>query len=207
MAQYFHIHPENPQHRLIAQAARIVDNGGVIIYPTDSCYAIGCHLGDKEALGRIRQIRQLDEKHHLTLLCRDLSEIAAYAKVSNRSFRMMKALTPGPYTFLLPAHGDVPRRLRNTKRRTIGLRVPSNAIAQDLLTELRQPLLTSSLILPGEEVPLSEPEVINKLLGKQVDLIIDGGSCGLEPTTVIDLVDDYPVIVRLGKGEVSMIGS
>ena len=207
MAQYFRIHPENPQHRLIAQAAKIVHKGGVVVYPTDSCYAIGCHIGDKSALERIRRIRQLDEKHNLTLLCRDLTEIGGYAKVSNSAFRLMKALTPGPYTFLLPATRDVPRRLLHPNRKTIGLRVPDNTIALAMLEELGQPLITTSLIMPGEKLPLSDPEMINERLGKRVDLIIDGGGGGLESTTVVDLMDDYPSIVRIGKGDISRIGS
>lgn len=207
MAQYFHIHPESPQHRLIVQAARILDNGGVAVYPTDSCYAIGCHIGDKAALERVRRIRKLDETHSLTLICKDLTEIATYARLSNSAFRLIKALTPGPYTFLLPATRDVPRSLQHRKRKTIGLRVPDHPVTAALLEELGQPLLTTSLILPGDDVPLSEPEIINNRLGKQVDLVIDAGAGGLASTSVIDLTDDVPVIVRHGKGDVSMIGS
>ncbi len=207
MAQYFRIHPENPEHRLIAQAAKIVHDGGVVVYPTDSCYAIGCHIGDKSALERIRRIRQLDENHNLTLLCKDLSEIATYAKVSNSAFRLMKALTPGPYTFLLLATRDVPRRLQHPKRKTIGLRVPDNAIALALLEELGQPMISTSLILPGEDQPLSDPEMIYNRICRQVDLVIDGGSCGPESTTVVDLIEEYPVVVRIGKGDTSLIGS
>lgn len=207
MAQYFHIHPESPQHRLIVQAARILDNGGIAVYPTDSCYAIGCHIGDKAALERVRRIRRLDETHSLTLICKDLTEIATYARLSNSAFRLIKALTPGPYTFLLPATRDVPRSLQHRKRKTIGLRVPDHPVTAALLEELGQPLLTTSLIMPGDDVPLSEPEIINNRLGKQVDLVIDAGAGGLASTSVIDLTDDVLVIVRHGKGDVSMIGS
>jgi len=201
MSQFFSIHPENPQARLISQAADIIRNGGLAIYPTDSCYAIGCHLGEKEAVDRIRQIRQLDKHHNMTLLCRDLSEIAIYAKVTNPAYRLIKSLTPGPYTFLLRATKDVPRRLQHTKRKTIGLRVPENPIAQALLESLGEPMLTTSLILPESELPLSEIEDISESLSGQVEVIIDGGACGIEATTVIDLLDGEPVLLRQGKGE------
>ncbi len=179
----------------------------MIVYPTDSCYAIACLPGDKEALQRIRQIRQLNESHHLTLMCKDLSEISTYAKVSNSAFRLMKALTPGPYTFLLQATRDVPRRLQHPKRKTIGLRVPDHPITLALLAELQQPLLSTSLIMPDEEFPLNDPEEINELMGGQVDLIIDGGVCGLEPTTVVDLIDEQAEVIRHGKGEISPLGT
>lgn len=201
MAQYFNIHPESPQARLIVQAADIIRQGGLAIYPTDSCYAIGCHLGEKEAVDRIRQIRQLDKHHNMTLLCRDLSEIATYAKVSNSDYRLMKSLTPGPYTFLLRATKDVPRRLQHPKRKTIGLRVPDNNIVRDLLESLGEPMLSTSLILPKYELPLSEVEEIKEMLNTQVDVIIDGGAGGLEATTVIDLLEGEPVLLRQGKGE------
>lgn len=207
MAQYFEIHPENPQMRLIHQAVKILQDGGVMIYPTDSCYAIGCQIGNKEALQRIRRIRDLDEDHHLTLMCKDLSEISTYARVSNPAFRLMKALTPGPYTFLLLATRDVPRRLQHRKRKTIGLRVPDHPITLALLNELQQPLLSTSLILPGEEFALNDPEEINEVLGNRVDLIIDGGVCGLEPTTVVDLMEEQAEIVRYGKGDAAPLGS
>jgi tRNA threonylcarbamoyl adenosine modification protein (Sua5/YciO/YrdC/YwlC family) len=200
MTQYFRIHPANPQTRLITRAVSILREGGVIVYPTDSCYALGCRLGDKGALERIRRIRQLDERHNLTLMCRDLSELAVYAKVGNAAFRMMKALTPGPYTFLLAATRDVPRRLQHPKRKTIGVRVPDNAVALALLAALAEPLLSSSLVLPEEPLPLTDPGEINERLGRQVELVMDGGVCGLEPTTVVDLSEDRPVIVRQGKG-------
>ena len=201
MSQFFSIHPENPQARLINQAADIIRNGGLAIYPTDSCYAIGCHLGEKEAVDRIRQIRQLDKHHNMTLICRDLSEIAIYAKVSNPAYRLIKSLTPGPYTFLLRATKDVPRRLQHLKRKTIGLRVPENPIAQALLESLGEPMLTTSLILPEAELPMSEIEDIRYSLSEQVDAIIDGGACGIEATTVIDLLEDEPILLRQGKGE------
>lgn len=202
MSQYFNIHPETPQKRLIDQAAEIIRNGGLAIYPTDSCYAIGCHLGEKEAVDRIRQIRQLDKDHNLTLLCRDLSEIATYAKVSNPAYRMIKSLTPGPYTFLLRATKDVPRRFQHPKRKTIGLRVPENRIVLDLLESLGEPMLSTSLIISDDGIPMFELDEISDRLGGQVDIIIDGGACGIEETTVIDLLDDHPVLVRQGKGVV-----
>lgn len=201
MAQYLNIHPETPQARLISQAADIIRQGGLAIYPTDSCYALGCHLGEKEAVDRIRQIRQLDKHHNMTLLCRDLSEIATYAKVSNSDYRLMKSLTPGPYTFLLRATKDVPRRLQHPKRKTIGLRVPDNQIAQALLESLGEPMLSTSLILPEYDYPLSEVDDIKEGLNGHVDVIIDGGACGIEATTVIDLLDGEPVLLRQGKGE------
>lgn len=207
MAQFFHIHPESPQKRLINRSAEILRDGGVVVYPTDSCYAIGCQIGDKDALERIRQIRGLDDRHNLTLMCKDLSEIGTYARVSNTAFRLMKALTPGPYTFLLLATRDVPKRLQHPKRKTIGVRVPDNIITLAMLEEMQQPILTTSLILPGHELPMTDPEEINVKLGKQVELIIDGGVCGMEPTTVIDLIDDQPMVIRQGKGDASIIGS
>ena len=207
MTQFFRIHPDNPQKRLISQVANVLRDGGLVVYPTDSCYALGCQIGNKEALVRMRRIRNLAERHNLTLMCKDLSAIATYAKVSNPAFRLMKALTPGPYTFILVATRDVPRRLQHPKRKTIGLRVPDNAIALAILIEMNEPILSTSLILPDEELPLTEPEEINTMLGKQVDLIIDGGVCGMEQTTVIDLVSEPPVIIRQGKGMAFPIGS
>lgn len=202
MSQYFNIHPETPQKRLIDQAAEIVRNGGLAIYPTDSCYALGCKLGEKEAVDQIRKIRQLDKDHNLTLLCRDLSEIAVYAKVNNPAYRMIKSLTPGPYTFLLRATKDVPRRFQHPKRKTIGLRVPENRIILDLLASLGEPMLSTSLILSDDGIPMFELDEISDRLGSQVDIIIDGGACGIEETTVIDLLDDHPVLIRQGKGVV-----
>lgn len=200
MTQYFEIHPENPQKRLIRQAVQIIHDGGVVVYPTDSSYAIGCHLGDKTAMERIRQIRKVDDKHHFTLVCSDLSEIATYAKVSNADYRMLKSLSPGPYTFLLKATHEVPRRLMHAKRRMIGIRVIDNDIVRALLEELGQPIMSSTLIHPGNDMPETDAEDIRESLQKQVDLIIDGGHCGLEPTTVINMVENPPVLVRQGKG-------
>ena len=191
----------------MAQAAHILLQGGVLVYPTDSCYALGCQIGNKDALQRIRRIRNLDPDHNLTLMCKDLSEISTYARVGNTAFRLMKALTPGPYTFLLMASRDVPKRLQHPKRKTIGLRVPDHPIAQALLMELDQPILSTSLILPGEEFPETVADEIRNVLGSQVDLIIDGGKCGMEPTTVVSLIDDSPEIVRPGKGDTVVIGT
>jgi tRNA threonylcarbamoyl adenosine modification protein (Sua5/YciO/YrdC/YwlC family) len=206
MSQFFHIHPENPQLRLIKQAAQIVHSGGIVALPTDSCYALVCHLDDKSAVENLRRIRGVDDKHHLTLLCRDLSEIAQYAKVDNRQYRMLKAATPGPYTFILEATKEVPRRLSHPSRKTIGLRVLENVVAHALLEELGQPLLGTTLILPGESDALTDPDEINDRLGKQIELVIDGGACSLEPTTVIDLTDDEPQLVRQGRGDASVFG-
>ena len=206
MSQFFQIHPDNPQARLIKQATDIVRKGGIIVYPTDSAYAIGCHIGDKKALERIRRIRHLDDKHNFTLVCRDLSELATFARVDNTQYRLLKACTPGPYTFILKATAEVPRRLMHQKRKTIGLRVPENPTAQALLAELNQPLMSVTLIMPGDADPLIDPYDIRTLLEHDVDLVIDGGYCGLEMTTVIDLADDDPVLVRQGKGDVAPFG-
>lgn len=203
MAQFFQIHPDNPQHRLIQQAVEIVRKGGIIVYPTDSAYALGCHIGDKDALERIRSLRKLDKDHNFTLMCRDLSELATYARVNNQAFRLLKNHTPGAYTFILEATADVPRRLMHPKRKTIGLRVPDNRIALALLEELGEPLMTSSLLLPGEEYPMTDPYDIRDSLEHHVELVIDGGYCGLEPTTVIDLSDETPQLIRQGKGDFS----
>ena len=200
MSQFFQIHPENPQARLIRQAATIVQEGGVIVYPTDSGYALGCHLGDKQALERIRKIRMLDEKHNFTLVCRDLSELAVYAKVDNIAYRALRSHTPGPYTFVLLATNEVPRRLKHPKRKTIGLRVPDNVIAQSLLEVLGEPMMSVTLILPEDDIPLLDPYDIRSVLQQQVDLVIDGGYCGMEATSVIDLSDETPVILRQGAG-------
>jgi tRNA threonylcarbamoyl adenosine modification protein (Sua5/YciO/YrdC/YwlC family) len=203
MTQVLHIHPVNPQLRLIRQAVEILNQGELLIYPTDSCYAIGCLIGNKNAMEKIRHIRRLDNRHNFTLMCRDLSDISYYAKVNNSAYRMLKHMTPGPYTFLLKATHEVPRRLQNPKRKTIGLRIPDHAVTRHLLEELDQPLMSSTLILPDDSLPMNDIDEIYDKLKHQVGLIIDGGNCGIEPTTVIDLVDDTPVIVREGKGEVA----
>jgi tRNA threonylcarbamoyl adenosine modification protein (Sua5/YciO/YrdC/YwlC family) len=206
MSQFFQIHPDNPQLRLIKQAAQIIDGGGIVALPTDSCYALVCHLDDKNAVERLRRIRGVDDKHHLTLLCRDLSEIAQYALVNNRQYRVLKSATPGPYTVILEATKQVPRRLSHPSRKTIGLRVPENRIAHALLEELGQPLLGTTLILPGESDPLTDPDEIRERLGRQIDLVIDGGACSLEPTTVIDLTAEEPVLMRQGRGNAEVFG-
>ena len=201
MGQYFQVHPDNPQPRLVNQAVEILVRGGLVVYPTDSGYALGCRMGDKAAQDRIRRIRQLDAKHNFTLVCRDLSEISVYAKVSNQAFRLMKGITPGAYTFILRATHEVPRRLQDPRRKTIGIRVPDNTIARALLDALGEPLMRSTLTLPGEEMPMTDPEEIQEKLGKQLDLVIDGGYCGFEPTTVVDLMGEVPAVVREGKGD------
>ncbi len=204
MSQYFQIHPANPQPRLVKQAVQIVDAGGLLALPTDSSYALVCHLDDKAAVERMRRIRGVDDRHHLTLLCRDLSDLANYAKVDNRQYRMLKAATPGPYTFILEATKEVPRRLSHPSRKTIGLRVPEHEIAQALLGELGQPLLGTTLILPDSDMPLNDPAEIRDRLQKQIELVIDGGSCSLEPTTVVDLTGDAPEVTRHGRGDPSL---
>lgn len=201
MAQFFRIHPETPQPRFIKQAADIIRKGGLVAYPTDSAYALGCHIGDKMALDRIRGIRQLDKEHNFTLMCRDLSELATYAKVNNQVFRMIKSYTPGPFTFILEATSETPRRLKHPKRKTIGLRVPDNAIAQALLEELNEPMMTSSLIMPGDVEPLTDPYDIRETLEHQLELVIDGGFCGMEATTVVDMTGDEAVVARQGCGQ------
>ncbi len=206
MTQFFQVHPDNPQLRLIKQAAQIIHGGGIVALPTDSCYALVCHLDDKAAVEKLRRIRGIDEKHHLTLLCRDLSEISTYARVDNKQFRLMKAVTPGPYTFILEATREVPRRLSHPSRKTIGLRVPQNTITEMLMAELGQPLLGTTLILPGDDDPLTDPEMVLERLGKQVDLVIDGGACRLEPTTVVDLTGDEPELIRRGCGDCAALG-
>jgi tRNA threonylcarbamoyl adenosine modification protein (Sua5/YciO/YrdC/YwlC family) len=205
MSQFFQIHPDNPQHRLIIQAVDVLRNGGLIAYPTDSSYALGCHIGDKKALDKIRAIRKVGERHNFTLVCRDLSEISTYAKVDNSAYRLIKNLTPGPYTFIMNASREVPRRLQNPKRKTIGMRIPANAIVQQLLAELNEPIMSSTLILPGDDLPLTDPYEIRDLLGHQLDLVIDGGYCGFEPTTVVDLTEEAPRIRRRGLGETSFL--
>jgi tRNA threonylcarbamoyl adenosine modification protein (Sua5/YciO/YrdC/YwlC family) len=206
MAQFFSIYPDNPQPRLIKQAAEMLRDGAVIVYPTDSGYALGCHLDDKDAVTRIRQIRGLDEKHLMTLMCRDLSELAKYARVDNAQFRLLKNNTPGSYTFILDATKEVPRRLQHPKRSTVGLRIPDHPIALALLEELGEPLLSSTLILPEEEHPLTDVDEIREHLERLVELVIEGGSVGMEPTTVIDLTDAVPVLLRRGKGPVAHLG-
>jgi tRNA threonylcarbamoyl adenosine modification protein (Sua5/YciO/YrdC/YwlC family) len=206
MAQRFDVHPENPQVRLLRQAAQILDHGGVGAVPTDSCYALACHLDDKPAVDRLRRIRRVDERHHLTLLCRDLADIGAYAKVDNAQYRLLKLATPGPYTFILEATREVPRRLSHPSRKTIGIRVPQHPVAVGLLEVLGQPLISTTLILPGDELPLNDPDEIRDRLEHEIDLILDGGACGVEPTTVIDLTGRTPVVVRRGRGALEPLG-
>lgn len=206
MAQFFSIHPDNPQLRLIRQAVAIIRNGGVIVYPTDSCYALGCHVGDKAAMERIRVIRAVDARHHFALLCRDLAEASTYARIDNRQFRLIKAATPGSYTFILQATREVPRRLLHPRRRTIGVRIPAHAVVRALLGELGEPLLSSTLLLPGDTTPLNDADEIRDRLERRVDLILYSGSCGVVPTTVVDLTADVPVITRQGKGVAELFG-
>jgi len=206
VAQYFEIHPVNPQPRLLRQAAEIVRRGGLIAYPTDSSYALGCPIGDADAVQRLRRVRGVDDKHHLTLMCRDLSEIGTYAIVDNRQYRLLKSLTPGSYTFILQATREVPKRLQHPKRKTIGVRVPDNAVALGLLEELGEPMLSSTLILPGADAPLADADEVREALERQIDLVVDGGYCGTEPTTVVDLSGEVPTVVREGRGDVSRIG-
>jgi tRNA threonylcarbamoyl adenosine modification protein (Sua5/YciO/YrdC/YwlC family) len=203
MSQFLQIHPESPQPRLIAQAVQVIRKGGVVVYPTDSGYALGCHLGDKQSVNKIRRIRGLSEKHNFTLICRDLSELGTYAQVDNSAYRLLRSHTPGPYTFILKATSEVPKRLMQAKRRTIGLRVPDNAITQALLAHLDEPLMSVTMMLPGETLPLTDPYDIKQTLEHELDLIIDGGFCGMEPTSIIDLVEGTPEIIRRGQGDVS----
>lgn len=206
MSQFFTLHPTHPEPRLIKRAVEIVRRGGVIAYPTDSCYAVGCHIGDKDAMERIRRIRGVDERHHFTLVCRDLSEIGTFAKVDNAQYRLLKAHTPGTYTFILKATRELPRRLAHPKRSTVGVRVPEHPATHALLAELDEPLLSSTLIMPDETEPLNDAESIRQRLEHQLDLILDGGACGIEPTTVIDLSGDTPILVRRGKGDIASFG-
>ena len=206
MAQFFSIHTDTPHLRLIRQAVAIVRNGGIIVYPTDSCYALGCHLGDKSAMERIRTIRQVDDQHHFTLVCRNLAEISTYAKVNNSQYRLLKAITPGSYTFILQATREVPRRMQHPKRNTIGLRIPDHAVVLALLEELDEPLLSSTLLLPGDEFPMNDAEEIRERLEHQVELVMDAGPCGIEMTTVIDLTSDVPELIRQGKGSLEPFG-
>lgn len=204
MSQYFRVHPVNPQQRLMNQAVTFLRQGSLIVYPTDSGYALGYRVGNKAAAERSRQIRRLDSSHEFTLVSRDLSELSTYANVGNSAYRLLKKLTPGPYTFILKATREVPRRLQHPKRRSIGMRVPDNTVTQALLAALGESLISSTLILPGEEMPLTDPEDIRDRMGKQVDLIIDGGYCGFEPTTVVDLMEDEPRVLRRGQGDTAL---
>ncbi|MEE9452408.1 MAG: L-threonylcarbamoyladenylate synthase [Gammaproteobacteria bacterium] len=201
MSQFYSIHPDNPEARLLRKADFIIKRGGLIVYPTDSGYALGCRLGNKRALNQMRTIRQLDRSHNMTLVCRDLSELSSYAIVSNAVYRLLKGFTPGAYTFILNATSEVPRLMLHPKRRTLGLRVPDNAITLALLEVLDEPLVSTTLILPEAAAPLTRPEAIRDILGKQVDLVIDGGECSHEPTTVVDLTSEYPQVIRAGKGD------
>jgi tRNA threonylcarbamoyl adenosine modification protein (Sua5/YciO/YrdC/YwlC family) len=203
MAQYFSIHPTHPQVRLVRRAAEIVRGGGLIAYPTDSCYALGCHLGDARAVERLRRVRRMDARHHLTLMCRDLSEIATYAIVDDAHFRLLKRATPGSYTFILRATREVPRRLAHARRETIGVRVPAHAVAHALLAELNEPMLSATLLLPGEPAPPSDAQEIRARLEHEIDLVVDAGSCGTEPSTVLDLTGEAPLVVRAGKGSLA----
>lgn len=200
MAQFFIIHPKNPQAKLVHRAVEIIRAGGLIAYPTDSAYALGCHIGDKTALNRIRDIRKTDKQHNFTLMCRDLSEVAVYGKVNNQIFRWLKAHTPGPFTFILKATSETPRRLKHFKRKTIGVRIPDNPIVLAMLAELNEPIMTTTLILPDDDMPLTDPYDIRDTLEHQLDLVIDGGFCGIEPTTVVDFTQDEPHILRQGRG-------
>jgi tRNA threonylcarbamoyl adenosine modification protein (Sua5/YciO/YrdC/YwlC family) len=199
-SRFLEIHPKDPQPRLIRQAVEIIRAGGLVVYPTDSCYALGCHIGDKDAVDRIARIRQTDKHHHFTLVCRDLSEIARYARVSNSQYRFLKAHTPGAYTFILAAARETPKRLQNPKRRTIGIRVPDHPVPQLLLQALGEPIMSSTLLLPGDDLPMTDARDIQARLLNDVEAVIDGGHCGLEPTTVVDLAGDIPVVARKGKG-------
>jgi tRNA threonylcarbamoyl adenosine modification protein (Sua5/YciO/YrdC/YwlC family) len=206
MSQYFSVHPDNPQARLMREAVKILRGGGVMAYPTDSSYAFGCMIGDKAGMERIRTIREVDDKHHFTLVCRDLSEIAHYAKVDNKQYRFLKSATPGSFTFLLEATREVPRRLQHPKRSTIGLRVPDHPVVAALLAELGEPILSMTLSLAGDEQPMNDPETIRDRIGNRVDLVIDAGLCSIEPTTVIDLSGDAPEIMRRGRGDPAAVG-
>jgi tRNA threonylcarbamoyl adenosine modification protein (Sua5/YciO/YrdC/YwlC family) len=206
MSQFFVLHPTHPEPRLIKRAVEIVRQGGLIAYPTDSCYALGCHIGDKSAMERIRRIRGVDERHQFTLVCRDLSEIGTFAKVDTTQYRLLKANTPGAYTFILKATRELPRRLAHPKRATIGVRVPDHAVASALLAELGEPILSSTLVLPDADEPLNDAEAIRDALEHQLDVILNGGACGIEPTTIVDLSQDVPILVRRGKGDAAVFG-
>jgi tRNA threonylcarbamoyl adenosine modification protein (Sua5/YciO/YrdC/YwlC family) len=206
LSQYFELHPQNPQPRLLRQAVQILREGGLIAYPTDSCYALGCHIGDAAALERMRRLRQADRHHHFTLVCCDLAEIARFARVENWQFRLLKSATPGPFTFLLPATRETPRRLQHPQRRTIGVRIPGHIVPQALLAALGEPIMSSTLLLPGEDIPLNDGREIRARLEHQIDAVLDSGSCGLQPTTVVDLSVSPPVILRQGLGRLPGIG-
>jgi tRNA threonylcarbamoyl adenosine modification protein (Sua5/YciO/YrdC/YwlC family) len=205
VSQYFELHPLTPQTRLIRRAADIVRAGGVIAYPTDSCYALGCHIGDKDALERVRRIRQADRHHHFTLVCRNLADVGRFAKLATWQFRLIKGCTPGPYTFLVPATTETPRRLQHERRRTIGIRIPDHPVPLLLLAELGEPLMSSTLMLPGDALPLTNGQEIRARLEHEIDAVLDGGNCGVEPTTVIDLAVSPPLVVRVGKGPIAAI--
>ncbi len=206
MAQHFQIHPDNPQPRLMREAVKLLRGGAVMAYPTDSSYALGCMIGNKDGMERIRALRQVDDKHHFTLICRDLSEIARYARVDNRQYRLLKAATPGSYTFILEATREVPRRLQHPKRSTIGLRVPHHPVIDALLAELDEPLLSMTLQLPGDDYPLNDPDDLLERVGNRVDLVLDAGHCGIEPTTVVDLTGGAPEVLRQGAGDLARLG-
>ncbi len=206
MSQFFEVHPDNPQPRLLKQAAQILHAGGIAAIPTDSSYALVCHLDDKAAAESLRRIRGVDDKHHLTLLCRDLSELASYARVDNRQYRLLKIGTPGPFTFILEATKEVPRRVSHPSRRTIGLRVPDHAVTQALLEQFGQPLLATTLIAPGETEPMNDPDAIRAHFQKQIQAVVDAGACPMQPTTVVDLCGDAPVLVRVGRGDPHVLG-
>jgi tRNA threonylcarbamoyl adenosine modification protein (Sua5/YciO/YrdC/YwlC family) len=206
MSQYFEVHPDNPQPRLLKQAAQILHGGGVVAIPTDSSYALVCHLDDKAAAEALRRIRGVDDKHHLTLLCRDLSELASYARVDNRQYRLLKLGTPGPFTFILEATKEVPRRLSHPSRRTIGLRVPDHAVTQALLEQMSQPLIATTLIAPGEREPMNDPHEIRERFQKLLQAVVDAGACPMQPTTVVDLTGDAPALVRAGRGDPNLLG-
>jgi len=203
MSQYFEIHPQTPQPRLVRRSVALLRQGQVLVYPTDSTYALACAMGEKEAVERIRAIRGIDADHNFTLACRDLSDIGTYARVDNHQFRLLKAHTPGPYTFILSATSEVPRRLQHPKRKTIGIRVPGQHVAQAILAELGEPLMTTSLLLPDDEWPMTDPELIRERIGAQVDVVVDGGPGGTEPSSVIDLTGEAPVVTRRGAGDPS----
>ena len=205
MGEIVSIHPENPQQRLIYKVVDCLHRGGVVAYPTDSVYALGCHIGDKQAMDRIRAIRKLDKHHNFTLMCKDLSELANYARVDNTAYRALKATTPGAFTFVLKASSEVPRRLMHPKRKTIGIRVPQSNIVMSMLDSLQEPMMSVTLMMPEDEYPMTDAYEINQVLGSQVDMVIDGGYCGMEPTTVIDMTDDVPVLLRQGAGDFSGI--
>ena len=204
MSQYFQIHPETPQPRLVRRTGEVLRQGGVIVYPTDSTYALACCMGEKEAIDRIRELRQLGATHQFTLACRDLSDIGVYARVDNNTFRLLKSHTPGPFTFVLPATSEVPRRLQHPKRKSIGIRVPDHRVAQAILSELGEPLISTSLLLPGEELPPTDAELIRERLGSRVEAVVDGGAGGLEPSTVVDLTGDSPAVIRRGAGDAAL---